>query len=170
VIELSSIRGRHQGCEIAVLGGGPTLLQDLRHVPHDAILIGVNQHTLLLNLDYLYFFDEAVYEAVRDTDALICTHHRDVAQIATGVIPDFGLSGPMAVWMADLLGAARVIVAGCDNYGSDRRYWHSLPGTATQPTTGGMEPWRRCRDHLQHPERVFVASGPLTEVFQPCKF
>lgn len=167
MIELSSIRDRHRGRDIAVLGGGPSLLRDLARIPHDAILIGVNQHALLLNLDYVYFWDEVVFPALDGTDALVCTHHRDLADVYTGIVPDFGLSGPMATWIAEYLGAKRVLLAGVDNYSGSRRYWHSLPSFAGPPTVGGTEAWWRCREHLQHPERVFVASGPLTEVFAP---
>ena len=69
MIELSAIRGRHRGQCIAVLGGGPTLLRDLRRVPFDAVLIGVNQHALLLNLDYVVFQDREIYPVLADADA-----------------------------------------------------------------------------------------------------
>jgi hypothetical protein len=167
MIELSSIRGRHRGQTIAVLGGGPSLLNDLKRVPFDAILIGVNQHTLLLNLDYIFYLDEAVFDAVKDSDAPLCTHHRAQCHIWTGVIPEFDISGPAATWMADYLGADRIIVAGCDNYSGARRYWHSTPGER-QPDaiSSSLGPWKKCRDYMARPEIVRAVSGPLTEIFK----
>lgn len=168
MIELSAIRGRHRGQCLAVLGGGPTLLADLKKVPFDAILVGVNQHTMLMNLDYLVFQDPDIYPVVRESDAPLCTHHRDLAHIFTGIVPDFGLSGGTAVWMADFLGAEQIIVCGCDNYTAGRRYWHSKPG-ATLPADGysGIDVWHRVRDLMERPGIVRAVSGPLTEVFAP---
>ena len=167
MIELSSIRDRHRGQCIAVLGGGPTLLRDLKAVPFDAILIGVNQHAMLMNLDYLVFQDREIFDTVRDTDAPLCTHHRDLAHIYTGIVPDFGLSGGTAAWMADYLGASEIILAGCDNYTADRRYWHSKPGDRP-PQTGENcnDVWRKVRDYMARPEIVRVPSGPLQEIFR----
>lgn len=120
---------------------------------------------MLLNLDYCVFQDREIYPVVREGDAPLCTHHRDLADIYTAIIPDFAISGGTAVWMADFLGAAEVIVCGCDSYTADRRYWHSKPGTpAGTDGYNSLDVWRRVRDHLQHPERVSV-TGPLTEVF-----
>ncbi|MDQ1345054.1 MAG: hypothetical protein QG586_584 [Pseudomonadota bacterium] len=135
-------------------------------MPLDAVLIGVNQHALLMNLDYVVFQDREIYPALEDADAPLCTHHRDLAHIYTGIIPDFGLSGGTAVWMADYLDASEIIIAGCDNYTGGRRYWHSSPNQrADMQGVNPADVWRMVRSHLQHPERVKVCSGPLTEVF-----
>jgi hypothetical protein len=167
VIELSSIRGRHRGQCIAVLGGGPTLLSDLKRVPFDAILIGVNQHALLMNLDYVHYLDEEVFDVVKHSDAPLCTHHREQAHIFTGIIPTFDLSGPSACWMADYLGADRIILAGMDNYSAGRRYWHSKPAERSEPSLTGLAPWAKCRDYMERPGVVYATSGPLMKVFKP---
>ena len=168
MIELSSIRDRHRGQTVAVLGGGPSLIPDLKKVPFDAILIGVNQHTMLMNLDYLVFQDEEIYDVVREGDAPLCTHHRHMAHIFTGIVPDFGLSGGTAVWMADFLGAERIIIAGMDSYTGGRCYWHSKPKDRPPPVGQNCtEVWKRVHDYMARPEIVRVASGPLTEIFKP---
>jgi hypothetical protein len=168
MIELSSIRDRHRGQCIAVLGGGPSLLRDLKRVPFDAVLIGVNQHTLLMNLDYVVFQDRETYPVVVDSDAPLCTHHRDLAHIYTGIVPDFGLSGGTAVWMADYLGADEIIIAGMDFYTGDRAYWHSNVGTK-HPFIGNNcgDVWKRVHDYMARPGIVRVCSGPMTEIFKP---
>lgn len=135
-------------------------------MPDDALLIGVNQHCLLLNLDYIVFQDREIYPVLRDAEAPLCTHHRDIATIYTGIIPDFGLSGGTALWMADYLGADQVIVAGMDSYTGDRRYWHSKPGDRRpQDGQNPADVWRRVRDYMARPEIVRVVSGPIGEVF-----
>lgn len=167
MIELSAIRGRHRGQTCAVLGGGPTLLRDLKRVPFDAILLGVNQHALLMNLDYVVFQDREIHPVLLDTDAPLCTHHRDIAHIYTGIVPDFGLSGGTAVWMADYLGAKEIIIAGMDSYTGDRRYWHSKPGDrAPQLGENCVDVWKRVHDYMARPDIVRVVSGPLTEIFK----
>jgi hypothetical protein len=144
------------------------LLRDLKQVPFDAILIGVNQHAMLMNLDYLVFQDEEIYPVVRETDAPLCTHHTHLAHIHTGIVPDFGLSGATAVWMADYLGADQIIVAGMDSYTGERTYWHSKPGQRP-PLLGDncTDVGRRVRDYMARPEIGRAVSGPLTEIFKP---
>ena len=65
MIDLASIRGRHSGQRAVVLGGGPTLLSDLRRVrprvQRDGVWIGVNQHSLLLALDYVVYQDRELF-------------------------------------------------------------------------------------------------------------
>ena len=64
------------------------------------------------------------------------------------------------------LDASEIIIAGCDNYTGGRRYWHSSPNQrADMQGVNPADVWRMVRSHLQHPERVKVCSGPLTEVF-----
>lgn len=142
------------------------MLRDLKQVPFDCILIGVNQHALLMNLDYVVFQDRDIYPVLKDSDAPLCTHHRDLAHIHTGIVPDFGLSGGTAVWMADYLGADEILVVGMDSYTGDRRYWHSPPGHK-QPDLGQNCPdvWKRVRDYMARPDIVRVTSGPLKEIF-----
>lgn len=142
------------------------MIADLKRTPTDAVLFGVNQHTLLLNLDYIVFQDRELYPVLRDADAALVTHHRDLAQIYSGVCPDFGFSGGTAVWIADYLECSAIYICGCDCYAADRRYWHSPVGDKGHEL--GANPvgaWHQVKRMLQRPERVFAMSGPLTEVF-----
>ena len=170
MLDLSSLKGRHRGQCIAVLGGGPTLLADLKKVPFDAILIGVNQHALLMNLDYIHYLDEAVYDVVKGADAPLCTHHREQCHIYTGIIPEFDISGPSATWMADYLGASKIIIAGCDSYTLSRRYWHSMPNDR-QPEKGStsLEPWRKCRDYMERPGVVRILDCEVRRAPRVCE-
>lgn len=146
------------------------MLTDLKKVPFDAILFGVNQHCALMNLDYFVAQDREICLLLREPgfDAPLATHHRDLAHIYTGIVPDYGLSSATALWMADFMDAKKIIIAGCDNYSASRRYWHS-PLSHTIPAAGlhTADVWHLVKRQMQHPERVFAASGPLTEIFQP---
>ena len=61
---LNSYKGIHKGETCAVLGGAVTLPADLRAIPQVDILIGVNQHSLILPLDYLCFLDRHMWPYV----------------------------------------------------------------------------------------------------------
>ncbi|KAA0266408.1 MAG: hypothetical protein EDM79_15685, partial [Chloroflexi bacterium] len=45
-MKLSALHDRHKGRAAAILGGGPSLVEDLKRVPQDALLIAVNYHGL----------------------------------------------------------------------------------------------------------------------------
>lgn len=136
-------------------------------MPSDAVLFGVNQHTLILQLDYVVFQDERVAQVVGGhPTAQLVTPRRLPGAIWSGVCPDFGFSGMDAVWIADFMGCDPIYVAGIDCYSGDRPYWHSL--TPGSPLTGARDPvaeWFKVRDYMAHPERVRVFGGPLERVF-----
>ena len=135
-------------------------------MPADAVLIGVNQHAMLLQLDFVVAQDDAVVAMLREYNVPILAPKRLDGVIWSGVCPDFGFSGMDAVWIADFLGCDPVYVAGVDCFTGARRYWHSVDA-ATQKLgqRDTMSGWHKVRDHLRRPDRVRVLSGPLTEVF-----
>jgi hypothetical protein len=171
VIDLAAIRGRHQGRRAVVLGGGPTLLSDLRavrpRVGATGLWIGVNQHALLLNLDYIVFQDREIAPILQGHGIPLVTHHKDLADIWSGIVPDFGFSGGTAVWIADFLGCDEIIVCGCDAYTESRRYWHSPPGfRGLELGVTASTAWQQVRDYMARPEIVSAPSGYLTKVFR----
>ncbi len=128
--DLIIYKDRHKGESVAVLGGAPSLLHDIYHLPQRFDLIGVNQHSLLLPLSYVLFSDRPVFDLVKDHPAYKVSHFRDLRgdkMIWAGIIPNFNLSGPKAVWLADFLGYDEIRVCGMDGYATDRRYWHDQP-------------------------------------------
>lgn len=172
MIDLASIRGRHSGKRAIVLGGGPSLVSDLRlvrpRVEHLGVWLGVNQHSLLLPLDYIVFQDKELHPILTGHDVPLVTHHKDIADIWSGIVPDFGFSGGTAVWIADYLGCSEIYVCGCDNYTSNRRYWHSKLGDYRfDEGISNIAAWTKVRDYMANPDRVRVISGPLTKVFSP---
>jgi hypothetical protein len=172
VIDLVSIRGRHSGRRAVVLGGGPTLLSDLRLVrprlQATGLFIGVNQHALLLPLDYVVFQDREIAPILQGHGIPLVTHHKDVADIWSGIIPDLGFSGGAAVWFADYIGCDEIILCGVDDYTQSRRYWHSPPGyRGLELGVTATHAWKKVRDYMTRPEIVSVASGPAQQWFKP---
>ena len=157
------LRDSHRGRPCAVLGGGPSLPAQVRRLAGDELLIGVNQHALLLALDYIMFQDAAVFDLVKDHPAQRITQHRDLADIWSGIAPDFQFSGGTAVWVADFFGCAPIILCGIDEYSADRRYWHSIERCGAQ--VSDRRAWVRVRDHCREPTAVRAMDGPLVELF-----
>lgn len=155
-MELEQFEGLHKGQTVAVLGGGPSLPRDLWEVPSGCKLLGINQHALVLPLNYCFFADPRVWYVVQQYRVNVITNYavireRDDVMFAA-TVPNVGLSGPMAIWCSEFLGFEEIIVAGIDSYQGDRRYWHSLD---RQDVMGqSMEPWLTIRDCMTHPERV----------------
>lgn len=153
------------------MGGGPTLLSDLRtvrpRVDATGVWIGVNQHAMLLNLDYIVFQDREIAPILQGNHVPLVTHHKDLADIWSGICPDFGFSGGTAVWVADYLGCSEIIICGVDDYTQPRRYWHSAPGfRGLEMGVTASNAWQKVRDYMERPEIVSVASGPAQKVFK----
>lgn len=170
VIDLAAYQGRHRGQRCAVLGGGPALVDDLKAVRplilREGVLVGVNQHALLLNLDYIVYQDKELWP-ILNGHAPVISHHKDACDIWSGICPDFGFSGGTAVWIAEYLGFEQIYICGCDNYMTSRRYWHSKNGDLrVEDGVSNIQAWGKVRDYMKEPEKVRVASGCLTKVFK----
>jgi hypothetical protein len=170
MIDLTSIKGRHLGQRAVVLGGGPSLLGDLRRVrprfQHLGLWFGVNQHALLLELDYIVYQDKELHPILIGNGVPLITHHKDACDIWSGIVPDFGFSTGTAVWVAEYLGCEEIVICGCDDYTSPRRYWHSKMGDrGLEMGVTASNAWKRVYDHLREPQNVRAVSGPITKVF-----
>lgn len=167
------LRGRHQGETIIVLGGAPSLPFDLSALTSEAfdgaVLIGVNQHAAILPLDYVYFRDPEVWPAIEALRCAKVAPHCTFEQygvIHAGHIPDFGFSGPEALWIADYMEASMIVLCGFGLFAPGRRYWHSLAANdAGHNFESGIKSWQRARDYCKRPDRVRSVSGPLVEIF-----
>lgn len=155
-MELEAFPNRHAGETVCILGGAPSLPRDLTNLPDECRLIGLNQHTLILPLDYCFFADPRVWWVVQQYRVNVITTYAVIREredvLFTSTCPNVGLSGPMSVWCAGFLGFEEIVVMGCDAYQSDRRYWHSLE----RHDVHGQDcsPWLTVRDRMERPERV----------------
>jgi hypothetical protein len=166
-MELEQFPNRHAGETVCILGGAPSLPRDLRQIPDECRLIGLNQHALILPLDYCFFADPRVWYVVQQYQVNVITPYAVIREredtLFTSTCPNVGLSGPMATWCAGFLGFEEIIVMGCDAYQDDRRYWHSLErhGVMGQDCT----PWLTVRDQMDRPERVRFTDKELNRLW-----
>lgn len=178
MIRAEQFRNKHAGQTCAVLGGGTTLPYDLRAIPQVDVLIGVNQHSNILPVDYIVFSDREMWDFVKNVDGCYKVTHLDKFRDRSDVIlmesaPHIGFSGAKAIWFADYLGFEKTYVCGMDQYeaNDDREYWwqgpQSWPFKAKHhQARSDMERWKEFIKRLQFPERVYFVSGRLKEIHQ----
>lgn len=151
---------RHKGKRICVMGGAPSLEDDLKHVSADVYISANERGAALREPDYLLAMDEShrgTHESMgrylrRHSSAPIISPH-GYADIRLGQWPQqprWVLSGMVAIWAAFVMGAKVVIVAGCDAFGGEPGY---------------VDEARKIARDVHCPVRV--VSGPLTEVWAP---
>jgi hypothetical protein len=174
----SWFKDKHKGQTCAILGGGVSLPADLRSIEPVDCLIGVNQHSLILPLDYLVFSDRHMWEFVEPyKDIMKITNlnkfndRSDV--IHAGETPPVGFSGAKAVWCAVEMGFERIYVCGMDQYEDKdgREYWWQGPQSwpfkaAHMSARTDLTRWKEFIENLRYPERVFFVSGRLKEIHQ----
>ncbi|MDR9412421.1 MAG: hypothetical protein RI531_07365, partial [Haloferacaceae archaeon] len=177
--KIQNFKDHHQGETAAICGGGVSLPQDLRSIEPVDRLIGVNQHALILPLDYLAFLDRHMWPLVKKyQDIMLVTKLSKFAYAGSHVIhadkaPPVRYSGMLAIWLADYLGFDKVCVCGVDNYEDrkdDREYWWQGPQTNKvekhKQTDQDLNLMKRFIDELRNPCRIFFASGRLKRMHQ----
>lgn len=175
---INHYKNKHRGQTCAVLGGGVMLPSDLRAIPQVDVLIGVNQHTLILPLDYVAFFDRHMWDYVGG--------YRDILKLTTlnkwsnrqDVIhcegcPPVGYSGGLAIWAADQMGFETIYLCGMDHYQDQggREYWwqgpQSLPFEARHHLgRDDLGRWKEFLGGMKNPKRIYFVSGRLKEAHQ----
>ena len=179
---LSRMKDIYLGRPAAVLGGGPSLVQDLARVPEDALLIAVNYHGLYHTpKTHGRLPDFMVYNDVPSTNPLmemaVAEHltvqvspeptsdiEFDVPNVWTG-----SFSSNTAVWFALWMGCDPVLLCGHDLYQGNVK--HCPPSTYDspmfyKPLDFYLRPWQEeCRASVPHPERIRAMSGPLVDLF-----
>lgn len=162
---------KHAGQRICVMGGSKSLDSDLEKIEAD-VYISVNDHgARRRKVDYIVCMDNVHTANKREmrhylrqfSDApVVSPWHWGAYQMHKWPgFPKLFNSGIMASWIAYLMGAHPVILAGFDCYGGDRRIMDMH------------------QDYIQHIKaQVRVVSGPLLkfypvydagEVFEPFK-
>lgn len=149
---------KHKGKVVCVMGGGPSIADDLSKIKAD-IYISTNAHGAdLVKPDYLLAMDETngrtrepmgAYLRSKSDAPIISPHPYADYQLASWPQePRFVLSGMIGIWAAMLMGAKVIVLAGMDAYGGDAGYINEAVKIA--------------RDvHVP----VRVASGPLSQVW-----
>ena len=150
---------KHKGARICVMGGGPTLADDIAKVEAD-VWISANQHGAALRpVDYVVAMDNLhtihrvlMLDIVREhTDAPIIGpwHWCDYGITNYPLAPRLMFTGIVAHWIAGMLGGHPVILAGYDCYGGTHRTFSHH------------------KEYVPHMARtqVRVVSGPLQAVW-----
>ena len=174
--QIHNYKDIHRGKTAAVLCGGTSLPHDLDSIPDVDYLIGVNQHAMILPLDYLVFSDRDVWDIVSQKKHCKFITHLNKYNlpnvIHAGIWPPMGYSGQRAIYAADYLGFESIHICGMDQYdqAGNREYWWEGPQCKEmQRHSHCKSDLRRVKefiDTLQHPERIFFASGRLKEIHQ----
>jgi len=174
--QIHNYKDIHRGKTAAVLCGGTSLPHDLDSIPDVDYLIGVNQHAMILPLDYLVFSDRDVWDIVSQKKHCKFITHLNKYNlpnvIHAGIWPPMGYSGQRAIYAADYLGFKSIHICGMDQYdqAGNREYWWEGPQCKEmQRHSHCKSDLRRVKefiDTLQHPERIFFASGRLKEIHQ----
>lgn len=175
---LDIFEGVHAGRAAAILGGGPSMPDDVKRLPKDCVLFSIKHHgAKLLPCDYTAFFDIRYVDQLRElgtrcgtilsnfvnhTDVLLLEEHWKTKR-----------SGPRIAKIAAYMGCAPVILCGMDCYrdveGSP--YWHGAPATeftdlaVKLPLEAELVMWRECFKNMRNPEVIKAMSGPLVDVF-----
>ena len=173
--KMSQMRDQYSGRPAAILGGGPSLPDDLKRVPKGALLIAVNYHAFrLVKADFMVYndfpeSDPRLEEAVKTLKTVKVS-----ADPTSDVIFDVPVwtgfySSNTAAWFALWLGCDPVILCGMDCYQGERVYFHDYSHDVPAfhyPLEHHLRPWEEEGRHmLPHVERLRVMSGPLTRIF-----
>src|SRR3989304_1509576 len=133
-VRMSEYRDRYAGRPAAVLGGGPSLIEDMKKLPAGCILIAVNYHAFLFcQPDFMVYNDQPqstpeLLAAVNEAKAIRVSPEpsSDIdfdVEVWTGFY-----SSNTAAWFASWLGCDPVILCGMDCYQGDMVYCHPYQG------------------------------------------
>lgn len=153
---------RHEGAVAVVMGGGPSLPEQVAGLPDDWLWISANQHGARLRwADYIVCVDD-IRDKLTGLKAPVISA-QPWADIRLLERPQYPYSGQYAVWVAWLLGARLVLLAGMDLYQTGT-YWHdrAAHSSATlRPYDGHLRGWQQVR----LPVPIRALGGPLAAVF-----
>ena len=172
---LSDYENKYAGRVAAVLGGGPSLPDDMARLPAGCLLIAVNYHAhYLCKPDFMVYNDHPGQQAPELEKAIV---RGDVVRVSPEPSSDILFDIPAwtgfyssntATWFALWIGCNPVILCGMDCYQGDRAYFHDYVDEPHfhYPLTHHLQPWTEdALNMLPHPERVRAMSGPLVQIF-----
>lgn len=177
MIRMSDLQSKYEGKGIpaAVLGGGPSLPEDLARLPKKCLLISVNYHALRICRPSFMVYND---QPENDPEMLQALEDRTVIKVSpepsSDILFDVKVwtgfySSNTAAWFALWIGCDPVILCGMDLYQGDQVYFHPTDRDVPcfhYPLDHHMRPWiEDGRNLLPHPERLRVMSGPLVNIF-----
>lgn len=176
MMKMSELKGRFRGNAAAVLGGGPSLVEDMKHLPAGCLMIAVNYHGLYHcdHIDFMVYNDAPEVNPLQENAVRA---HRTVhvspdpsSDVEFDVDVWMGhFSSNTATWFALWLGCDPVILCGMDCYQGEVK--HCPPSSYDSPVfhyplDHYTRPWAEEGVHKLKPlSRVKAVSGPLVSVF-----
>lgn len=173
---IEGMKDCYKGQTVAILGGSPSLVPDIKHLPETTQLWGVNQHTAILPLDLIVFIDSKLWPYIKDmhtsfiTRTAECDESKDIIRVRQQLSHNY--SGALALFAADKMGFDKIVVAGMDQYDldADRTYWWEGPQspniTRSKRLCTDVEPVVKFVRTLRRPQNVYFMSGRLKEQHQ----
>ena len=163
------------GIPAAVLGGGPSLPEDIRKLPRECLMISVNNHAFWHCMPHVMVYQDHLHHAPAVADAIedfglpvVCPWKNSDYPLPKGWW-DGNQSSCLATWWACHIGASEVILCGMDCYQGEVKYCHPRPDfdhpIFRVPLEKHLDLWRGAFEHCERPERIKAMSGPLVEVF-----
>jgi hypothetical protein len=173
---LSTFEKAYAGKPAAVLGGGPSLLTDMKLLPAGCLLFAVNYHAFYFcKPKFMVYNDDPetdgmLMHAVKTVGALKCSPDQKTTDVIFDVEVWTGsYSSNTATWLALYMGCNPVILCGMDLYQGVKKYCHEFAKPSfihDYPLEHHLRPWvEEARASCPHPERIKAMSGPLVDVF-----
>ena len=176
---IEGMKDKHKHSTCAILGGGPTLPQDIDNLPAVDFTFGVNQHSLIMPLDYLVFIDSKIWPYIQEKkNTTFITRHvpddtEDKDFICVRQMQSHNYSGALAIWVADKMGFDAIYCCGMDQYDdSEQLWWWQGPQLENEEIRRQRarvldpEPMLQFLKSLRNPQKVFFMSGRLKELHQ----
>ncbi len=174
---ISELENRHKGQPIAVLGGGPSLPDDVGRLPAGCVMIMVNYHAVrILRPDYMVFMDSP-----SNIEISIDTYYNfkgpRISQLTNWSdyildVPywDGGISSSLATWLACYMGGNPVLLAGMDCYSQKKPYFYEDKRLLNHPCfdyplENHLKAWQPAQDKCPNSHVIRAVSGPLIEMF-----
>jgi hypothetical protein len=164
-----------RGRPAVVLGGGPSLPDDLARIPEGAIKIAVNYHAFqLVACEFMVYNDEPesdprLQKAVNELQTVRVSPDSSSDIVFDVAVWTGFFSSNTAAWLGLWMGCDPVILCGMDCYQGERVYFHPYDHDCPAfhyPLDHYTRPWvEEGRHLLPHVERLRVMSGPLAKIF-----
>lgn len=155
---------KHAGATFAVLGGGPSLPESLARLPAGTVCLSANQHGAMIHPCEYIVASDTIEDQLRPLGVPIIAPHR-WADYRMSEHPQMPFTGMAATWVAWMLGARVILLAGMDCYvNKQQTYFHGHDTIGRErPMTGQMNGWSKVLSCVPRPIRAM--GGPLTLLF-----